>query len=218
MLTRRTLLICGAAFAGTSIREKLAAQPSEDGTREKIEKLLGDMTLEEKIGQLTMGNRGGVINTETANKADLIEDIRAARLGSLVGVYGADRTTRLQRIALEETPLGIPLIFGLDVIHGYTLIFPVPLGETSAFDPHLWKRTAQMAAQEAHADGVTLTFAPMIDITRDPHWGRIVEGPGEDPWLGALFASSKVRGFQGQASAAMTRSARPQNTLGLMVR
>ena len=162
-----------------------------------IEKLLRDMTLDEKIGQLTMGNRGGVFHSNNPSDDDLLDDLRAGRLGSLIGIYGEDATARLQRIAIEETRLRIPLIFACDVMHGYRSVFPVPLGEASVFDPDLWERTARMAACETRADGVTLTFAPMIDVTRDPRWGRVVETPGEDPWLAARFAEAKVQGFQG---------------------
>src|SRR5689334_20808585 len=161
-----------------------------------IEKLLRDMTLDEKIGQLTMGNRGGVFHSNNPSDDDLLDDLRAGRLGSLIGIYGEGATTRLQRIAIEETRLRIPLIFAGDVMHGYRSVFPVPLGEASTFDPDLWERTARMAACETRADGVTLTFAPMIDVTRDPRWGRIVETPGEDPWLAARFAEAKIKGFQ----------------------
>ena len=161
------------------------------------EKLLRDMTLDEKIGQLTMGNRGGVIHSNNPSDDDLLDDIRAGRLGSLIGIYGEDATTRLQRVAIEQTRLRIPLIFACDVMHGYRTMFPVPLGEAATFDPDLWERTARVAACETRAAGVTLTFAPMLDVTRDSRWGRVVESPGEDPWLAAQFATAKVKGFQG---------------------
>jgi beta-glucosidase len=162
-----------------------------------IDNLLRDMTLEEKIGQLTMGNRGGVIHSDNPSEDDLLADIRAGRLCGLLGIYGEATTTRLQRVAVEESRLRIPLIFAADVIHGYRTMFPVPLGEAASFDPDLWERTARVAAFEARAAGVTLTFAPMLDVTRDPRWGRVVESPGEDPWLAAQFAVAKVKGFQG---------------------
>ena len=162
-----------------------------------IEKLLRDMTLDEKIGQPTMGNRGGVLHSDNPSDHDVLDDLRAGRLGSLIGIYGEHATTRLQRVAIEETRLRIPLIFACDVMHGYRTIFPVPLGEAAAFDPDLWERTARAAAYETRAAGVTLTFAPMIDVTRDPRWGRVVESPGEDPWLAAQFAAAKIKGFQG---------------------
>ena len=162
-----------------------------------IEALLREMTLEEKIGQLTMAAGGDVVHSDPVKDAELLRELRAGRAGSLVGAHGVPTTTRLQRVALEETRLRIPLIFGFDVLHGYRSIFPVPLAEAAAFDPDLWQRTARMAAYETRAAGVTLTFAPMLDVTRDPRWGRIVEAPGEDPWLAAQIARAKVRGFQG---------------------
>ena len=103
----------------------------------------------------------------------------------------------MQRLAVEESRLGIPLLIGLDVVHGHRTLFPIPLGEAAAFDPELWALTAREAAREAAADGLAMTFAPMLDVSRDARWGRSAEGPGEDPWLGALIAHAKVRGFQG---------------------
>ncbi len=111
-----------------------------------IEKLLRDMTLDEKIGQPTMGNRGGVLHSDNPSDHDVLDDLRAGRLGSLIGIYGEHATTRLQRVAIEETRLRIPLIFACDVMHGDRTIFPVPLGEAAAFDPDLWERTARAAA------------------------------------------------------------------------
>jgi len=162
-----------------------------------IDDLLRDMTLEEKIGQLTMAAAGEVVHSDPVKDAELHGEIRSGRVGSLVGAHGVATTTALQRIALEETRLRIPLIFSFDVLHGYRSICPVPLAEAAAFDPDLWERTARMAAYEARAAGISLTFAPMLDVTRDPRWGRIVESPGEDPWLAAQMAKAKVRGFQG---------------------
>ena len=123
--------------------------------------------------------------------------LKAGHLGSLFNLFGRGQVREVQRIAVEETRLGIPLIFGYDVIHGHRTIFPIPLGEASAFDPDLWERTARIAALEAAAEGLTLTFAPMLDVSRDPRWGRIAESAGEDPWLTRRFAIAKVKGFQG---------------------
>jgi beta-glucosidase len=116
----------------------------------------------------------------------------------LLNLWGADETRAVQRLAVEESRLGIPLLMGLDVIHGHRTIFPVPLAEACAFEPGLWERTARAAAEEAAEDGVAMTFAPMIDVARDPRWGRIVESPGEDPWVASEIAAAKTRGFQGQ--------------------
>jgi beta-glucosidase len=162
----------------------------------RIDALLEAMTLDEKLGQLTMLT-AEVVATGPRVSADYITAIRAGRLGNLSNLRGAERTRALQRVAVEETRLGIPLLFAADVIHGHHTIFPIPLGEAAAFDPSLWERTARAAAGEATADGLILAFAPMVDVARDPRWGRIAESPGEDPYLVSRFAEAKVRGFQG---------------------
>jgi beta-glucosidase len=162
----------------------------------RVDKLLAAMTLEEKIGQLNMVAAGYAV-TGPVLAADVTKDIGAGRVGSLLNFWGAPDVHALQKIALEKTRLGIPLLIANDVLHGHKTIFPIPLGEAATFDPVLWQRTAAQAGAEAAADGVAMTFAPMIDIARDPRWGRIAESPGEDPWVGARFAEAKVRGFQG---------------------
>jgi beta-glucosidase len=162
----------------------------------RIDALLGRMTLEEKLGQLTMLT-AEIVATGPRVSADYMSAIRAGRLGNLSNLRGPERTREVQRVAVEETRLGIPLLFAADVIHGHHTIFPIPLGEAAAFDPTLWERTARIAAEEATADGLILAFAPMLDVTRDPRWGRIAECPGEDPYLASRFAEAKVRGFQG---------------------
>ncbi len=143
----------------------------------RIDSLLAAMTLEEKIGQLTMAGAGFAV-TGPVLAGDATEDVRAGRVGSLLNIFGAEAARRAQRVALEESRLGIPLLFGFDVIHGHRTIFPIPLAEAATFDPALWEETARAAAAEAAADGVHITFAPMIDIARDPRWGRIAEGAG----------------------------------------
>ncbi len=162
----------------------------------RIETLLAAMTLKEKIGQLKMVATGFAV-TGPVLASDVIEGIRAGRIGSLLNIWGAREVHAVQKIAVEETRLGIPLLMGFDVLHGHRTIFPIPLAEAAAFDPPLWERSAREAAIEAAADGISVTFAPMLDIARDPRWGRIAEGPGEDPGVGAEFAKAKVRGFQG---------------------
>jgi len=161
-----------------------------------IDTLLRSMTLDEKVGQLNMLTAGLVV-TGPGDPADYMAALRAGRLGSLFNWFGWDKVHEVQRVAVEETRLGIPLIFGYDVIHGHRTIFPIPLGEAAAFDETLWEETARIAAVEAAAEGLTMTFAPMLDISRDPRWGRIAESAGEDTWLTARFAEAKVRGFQG---------------------
>ena len=152
------------------------------------------MTLEEKLGQLQQldGEANGNFRPEH------LDLIRKGLLGSTLNVRGAQRTNELQRVAMNESRLKIPVLFGFDVIHGYRTIFPIPLGEAASFDPSLAERSAAVAAQEANNLGVRWTFAPMLDIARDPRWGRITEGAGEDPFVGAAFARARVRGFQGQ--------------------
>jgi beta-glucosidase len=163
----------------------------------RIDTLLAAMTIEEKIGQLNMVASSRVV-TGPGELRDVHEGIRAGRIGALLNLWGADETRAVQRLAVEESRLGIPLLMGLDVIHGHRTIFPVPLAEACAFEPGLWERTARAAAEEAAEDGVAMTFAPMIDVARDPRWGRIVESPGEDPWVASEIAAAKTRGFQGQ--------------------
>lgn len=154
------------------------------------------MTLEEKLGQLTMMT-GGYAVTGPVPGVDPSDAVKAGTVGNLLNVVGPADVRKMQRLAVEESRLGIPLLIGFDVIHGHRVLFPVPLGEASLFDPATWALTARESSMEASADGLAMTFAPMLDVSRDPRWGRGVEGPGEDPWLSARFAEAKVRGFQG---------------------
>jgi beta-glucosidase len=167
---------------------------SQISTERRIEELLARMTLEEKLGQLQQldGEANGNYRPEH------LDLVRKGLLGSTLNVRGAQRTNELQRIAVEESRLKIPVLFGFDVIHGYRTVFPVPLGEVSSWDPAAVERAASIAAAESSAAGVRWTFAPMVDIARDPRWGRIVEGAGEDPYLGSVMARARVRGFQGR--------------------
>jgi beta-glucosidase len=167
----------------------------------RIDTLLAAMTLEEKIGQLNMVAASRVV-TGPGELRDLQEGIRTGRIGNLLNLWGADETRAVQRLAVEESRLGIPLLMGLDVIHGHHTIFPVSLAEACQFEPDLWEKTARAAAEEATEDGVALTFAPMVDVARDPRWGRIIESPGEDAWVAARMAAAKTRGFQGNDLAA----------------
>src|SRR5690349_564326 len=160
---------------------------------QRVNALLAQMTLEEKLGQLQQLDGEGNGNF----RPEHLELIRKGLLGSTLNVRGAQRTNQVQRVAMNESRLKIPVLFGFDVIHGYRTIFPIPLGEASSFDPTLAERSSAVAAQEANNVGLRWTFAPMVDIARDPRWGRISEGSGEDPFLGAAFARARVRGFQG---------------------
>jgi beta-glucosidase len=160
-----------------------------------IDDLMGKMTLEEKLGQLNLPVTGDIV-TGAAQSSNVAENIRAGRVGGLFNLKGAGNVAELQRIAVEESRLGIPLIFGMDVIHGYETVFPIPLGLSCTWDMAAIERSAQIAAQEATADGICWTFSPMVDICHDARWGRISEGNGEDPFLGSRIAEAMVRGYQ----------------------
>jgi beta-glucosidase len=166
---------------------------SDQNIENNVSNLMTHMTLAEKLGQLqqSQGTWEGDV------RPDQIKLAQEGLLGSSIFVYGARRTTELQRVAMTESKLKIPILFAFDVIHGYRTIFPVPLGEAASWDPSVIERADSIAASEASAAGVRWTFAPMVDIARDPRWGRIVEGSGEDPFLGAAMAAAAVRGFQG---------------------
>src|SRR5437899_2460138 len=166
-----------------------AQQLSDTEIESRVNTLLQQMTPEEKAGQLTQ--------LPDASEQTL-EMIRQGKVGSLLGVLGANEANEAQRAAVEHSRLKIPLILGYDVIHGFRTVFPVPLASAASFDPQLVEQAERVAAKEATAAGLKWTFAPMVDIARDPRWGRIVEGAGEDPYLGSQIAAAKVRGFQGK--------------------
>ncbi len=168
----------------------LAVLLASPAAAQNLDSLLGRMTLAEKLGQLNLLSANGQASPQQ------LQLVRAGKLGRLFNVIGAENTTPVQRVAVTESRLKIPLLFGLDVIHGYRTIFPIPLGEASSFDPDAAEATARAAGQEAAAFGINWTYAPMVDIARDPRWGRIAEGSGEDPYLGSLLAAARVRGFQ----------------------
>lgn len=174
---------------------------SHDSEKEKfINDLISKMTLEEKAGQMNQYNgfwdaTGPMPEGDYQKKR--YNELTNGQVGSMLNVIGVDEIYALQKIAVEETRLGIPLIFGHDVIHGYKTIFPIPLAESSSWDLELMENSARVAATEASADGLHWTFAPMVDISRDARWGRVMEGAGEDPYLGSLVAKARVKGFQG---------------------
>ena len=167
----------------------------------RIETLIASMTLAEKLGQLTMTASSFTV-TGPVIAGDSTESIRSGAIGNLLNMVGAGPVREMQRLAVEESRLKIPLLIGLDIIHGHRSLFPVPLAEAGVFDPALWEATAREAAIEGAADGLAMTFAPMLDVSRDPRWGRTVEGSGEDSWLAEQMAVAKVRGFQGADLAA----------------
>ncbi len=168
---------------------------------EFVDNLLSKMTIEEKIGQMTQYNgfwdvSGPPPSSGSAGKK--VENIKAGLVGSMLNVTGVDNVMKLQKLAVENSRLGIPLIFGQDVIHGFKTLAPIPLAEAASWDPSVATAAAKMAAAEASASGINWTFAPMMDISRDARWGRVMEGGGEDPFLGAKFAAARVKGFQGE--------------------
>ena len=160
---------------------------------ERITELLGRMTLAEKIGQMTQVNSAnGTI------PVDLHEAVKAGHIGSILNEVNVGTVNELQRIAIEENRLGIPLLMGRDVVHGFKTVLPIPLGQAATWSPELVQSGARMAALEAASSGINWTFAPMIDVTRDPRWGRIAESLGEDPYLHSVLGSAMIRGFQGK--------------------
>jgi len=190
---RILLAIIAGLIVSVALPSHIRSQQRKDVEKE-INALLARMTLEEKLGQLQQldGEANGNFRPEHRELA------RKGLLGSTLNVRGAVRTNELQRIAVKQSRLKIPMLFGFDVIHGYRTIFPVALGEASSWDPAVAERSASVAAAEARSAGVHWTFAPMVDIARDARWGRIVEGSGEDPYLGSMMARARVRGFQGR--------------------
>jgi beta-glucosidase len=164
-----------------------------------ITALMSKMTLDEKLGQLNLPGSGDIV-TGQAKSSDIGKKIREGKVGGLFNIKSVAKIKEVQRVAVEESRLKIPLIFGMDVIHGYETVFPIPLGLSCSWDMNLIQRSAQIAANEASADGICWTFSPMVDIARDPRWGRIAEGSGEDPFLGYHIAQAMVRGYQGDLS------------------
>ena len=180
------------------INFSLTAQQSIDS---KVADLLSKMTLEEKIGQMNQYNGFWNFTGPSPEGGDAkvkYEHLRKGLVGSMLNVRGVKDVRSVQKIAVEESRLGIPLLFGFDLIHGYKTVFPIPLAEAASWDLDAIQLSAQLAAKEAAAAGINWTFAPMVDITRDARWGRVMEGAGEDPYLGSLVAAARVRGFQGE--------------------
>jgi len=173
----------------------LQAQKAPRDMDRFIDQLMKKMTLEEKIGQLNLPVTGE-ITTGQAKSSDVAKRIRNGEVGGLFNLKGVERIREVQRQAVEESRLGIPLLFGMDVIHGYETIFPIPLGLSCTWDMKAIEESARIAAVEASADGISWTFSPMVDVSRDPRWGRVSEGNGEDPFLGAAIARAMIRGYQ----------------------
>ena len=184
--------IVSVAVHATESNIDLAGQPYAA----KVDAVLKRMTIDEKIGQLNLSSSGDITTGET-KKSNVAKKIEEGKLGGLFNVKSAAKIRHIQQIAVEKSRLKIPLLFGMDVVHGYQTSFPIPLGLSSSWDMPLIKKTAQVAAQEATADGINWTFSPMVDIARDPRWGRVAEGSGEDPYLGSEIAKVMVEGYQG---------------------
>ncbi|MEQ1585210.1 MAG: glycoside hydrolase family 3 N-terminal domain-containing protein, partial [Cyclobacteriaceae bacterium] len=162
----------------------------------RVDSVVSLMTLEEKIGQLNLPSAGAFV-TGSVESSDIAKKIEQGKVGGLFNIKTVANIKEMQRIAVEKSRLKIPLIFGMDVIHGYESVFPIPLGLSCSWDMKLIERSARIAATEASADGINWTFSPMVDISRDPRWGRVSEGSGEDPYLGSEIARAMVKGFQG---------------------
>ncbi len=177
-----------------------APDKKESSINNKVDSILSLMTLEEKVGQLTLYTSDYDV-TGPHIRAGYKEDLKAGKVGAIFNALGANYTRTLQEIAVKETRLGIPLMFGYDVVHGYKTIFPIPLGETASWDLNAMEKSARIAAEESASEGIHWTFAPMVDIARDPRWGRISEGAGEDPYLGTQVAKARVKGFQGDLNS-----------------
>ena len=187
---KKSLLVLMTVFA-------IAANAQDAKMKTYIDDLMGKMTLDEKIGQLNLITPGWGIPTGSVVSTDVEKKIKEGKVGGLFGVIGVDKIKQAQKLCIENTRLKIPLIFGSDVIHGYKTTVPIPLGLSASWNMNVIEKSAREAAIEATADGLCWTFSPMVDIARDPRWGRIAEGAGEDAYLGSQIASAMVKGYQG---------------------
>jgi beta-glucosidase len=197
MLKKPQLFICILLLSIGINFQTAYSQSSGKKMSAFLDSLMSKMTLEEKIGQLNLTSPPGDIKTGEAVNSDAEKSTREGKLGAVLNMTGFDRIKKTQEIAVTKSRMKIPLIFGLDVIHGYKTTFPIPLALSATWDMELIKRSAQIAASEASADGINWTFSPMLDISRDPRWGRVAEGNGEDPYLAGEIAKAMVKGYQG---------------------
>ena len=198
MLAVVLLVSCGSPSSNTSGDSTWQSYSGDRNIEKRVDSVLKLMTLEEKIGQMTQFSANWSI-TGPVMSDDLKPYLEKGLIGSIFNATSVEGIRRMQQIAVDSTRLGIPILFGLDVIHGYKTIFPIPLAEACSWDLALMQRTAEIAALEAASDGINWTFAPMVDIARDARWGRVMEGAGEDPYLGSRVAEARVIGFQGGA-------------------
>jgi beta-glucosidase len=189
------VIVLGFSFFGYSQKKGTKKSVTIKPKTEFVAELMANMTVDEKIGQLNLPTSGD-ITTGAANSSDVAKNIEEGKVGGLFNIKSAQKIKEVQKIAVEKSRLKIPLLFGMDVIHGYETTFPIPLGLSCTWDMKLIERSAQIAAQEASADGINWTFSPMVDISRDPRWGRISEGSGEDAFLGSQIAKAMVKGYQ----------------------
>ena len=199
-VVHRLVCLAGAALALSLAPH--AAQAQAVSVAERVDTLLKQMTLQEKVGQLTQYSGKWTATGPVTFKGDQEDDIRHGRVGAMLNVLGAARTRAHQQVAMQSR-LKIPLLFGQDVIHGYKTTFPIPLAEAASWDLARIEQSARIAATEAAASGIHWTFAPMVDIARDPRWGRVMEGAGEDTWLASRIATARVKGFQGTGLGAL---------------
>ncbi len=188
---KRIFFLIAIAFSG-----QLNAQNANTKMNAFISGLMKKMTLDEKIGQMNLPGAGDIITGQASN-SDIAKKIREGKVGGLFNIKSLAKIRDVQKVAVDQSRLKIPMIFGMDVIHGYQTTFPIPLALSCTWDMQLIEQSARIAAIEASADGINWTFSPMVDIARDPRWGRIAEGSGEDPYLGSVIAKAMVKGYQG---------------------
>ena len=185
-----------AVITASAVTAMATPQADKGKMDQFIDNLMGKMTLQEKIGQLNLPVSGEIV-TGQAKSSDVAGKIRKGQVGGLFNVKGVENIREVQKIAVEQSRLKIPLLFGMDVIHGYETVFPIPLALSCSWDMEAIKESACIAAKESSADGICWTFSPMVDICRDPRWGRMAEGGGEDPYLGSEISAAMVKGYQG---------------------
>ncbi|MCK7590682.1 beta-glucosidase BglX [Subsaxibacter sp. CAU 1640] len=200
-LTKKLLLVAVSGLMIISCdndkyKKTNTSNTSDNPFASKVDSILDLMTLDEKLGQLNLPSSGD-ITTGQAQSSDIASKIAEGKVGGLFNIKSVEKIREVQKVAMEKSRLKIPLIFGMDVIHGYETTFPIPLGLSASWDKEMIKKTAQIAAKEASADGINWTFSPMVDISRDPRWGRVSEGSGEDAYLGSEIAKAMVTGYQG---------------------
>ncbi len=200
--------VCCLLAFGTTNAQKKAYLDKTKPTEERIDLLMKQMTIEEKVGQMNQYNGFWEVTgpaPKGGNAEVKYEHLRKGWVGSMLNIRGVKEVRAVQKIAVEDTRLGIPLIIGFDLIHGYKTLSPIPLAEAASWDMEAIKKSAQVAADEASSTGINWTFAPMVDIYRDARWGRVMEGAGEDPFLGSKIATARVKGFQGETRADLSK-------------